>query len=214
MAHPGSMASVRRGGATARSSLGQWPVTTSGTVQNGLGMKPIFFASAAELRAWLSAHHATADELLVGFHKRGTGKPSPTWSEAVDQALCFGWIDGVRKRVDEARYTIRFTPRRPGSIWSKINVAKVGAFAAREDAKTGVYSFERARAAALSRAEATRLRAQPAAWAYFSDQPPSYRRAAYHWVISAKQDATRARRLATLIADSTAGRWVAPLRRR
>ena len=193
-----------------------------------MATKPIYFPSAAAFRAWLAAHHASHDELVVGFHKRGTGTPTLTWPESVDQALCFGWIDGVRRRVDEARYTIRFTPRRTGSIWSKSNVAKVAAladaghmmpageraFAARDDAKTGVYSFERARAATLAPADAKRFRAEPAAWNYFMKQPPSYRRAAYHWVISAKQEATRARRLATLIADSAAGQWVKPLRRR
>ncbi len=190
--------------------------------------KPIYFTSAAAFRAWLAAHHAAHDELVVGFYKRGAGKPTLTWPESVDQALCFGWIDGVRRRVDDARYTIRFTPRRAGSIWSKINVAKVGsltdaghmmpagerAFAAREEAKTGVYSFERTRAATLAPADAKRFRAEPAAWKYFMKQPPSYRRAAYHWVISAKQEATRTRRLAQLIADSAAGQWVKPLRRR
>jgi uncharacterized protein YdeI (YjbR/CyaY-like superfamily) len=191
-------------------------------------MKPIYFASPSKMRAWLSAHHTSHDELVVGFHKRDTGKPSLTWSESVDQALCFGWIDGVRRRVDDARYTIRFTPRRPGSIWSNINVAKIAAlerdghlmpagrraFDARDAAKTGVYSFERALAATLAPSDEKRLRADPAAWAYFEKQPPSYRRAAYHWVISAKRDDTRTRRLDTLVADSAAGRWVKPLRRR
>jgi uncharacterized protein YdeI (YjbR/CyaY-like superfamily) len=191
-------------------------------------MKPIYFDSPAAMRAWLAAHHASKDELFVGFYKRTTGRPSLTWSESVDQALCFGWIDGRRQRVDAARYAIRFTPRRPGSIWSRINVAKVEAlsrsgamtpaglraFAARDAAKTGVYSFERARAATLAPADAKQFRAERAAWAYFSAQPPSYRRAACHWVITAKREDTRRRRLATLIAESAAGRWIAPLRRR
>ncbi|HEY1812262.1 MAG TPA: YdeI/OmpD-associated family protein [Kofleriaceae bacterium] len=191
-------------------------------------MKAIYFTSPAELRTWLAAHHASHDEVVVGFHKRATRKPSLTWSESVDQALCYGWIDGVRRRVDDNRYTIRFTPRRPGSIWSRINVAKIAAldsaghlmpagrraFEARDDAKTGVYSFERERAATLAPGDAKRFRADPAAWTYFNKQPPSYRRAAYHWVISAKRADTRARRLETLIADSAAGSWVKPLRRR
>jgi uncharacterized protein YdeI (YjbR/CyaY-like superfamily) len=190
-------------------------------------MKPIYFASPAAWRAWLAQHHASKSEVLVGFHKRATGTSSLTWSESVDQALCFGWIDGVRRRVDGDRYTIRFTPRRAGSNWSKINVAKVAelvraghmmpaghrAYAARDEAKTGVYSFERAKAATLSRGDAKRFRDRPAAWAFFSAQPPSYRRAAYHWVISAKREDTRMRRLDTLIAESVAGRWIKPLRR-
>jgi uncharacterized protein YdeI (YjbR/CyaY-like superfamily) len=186
-----------------------------------------YFASPAAFRAWLDEHHASKTECLVGFHKAGTGKPTLTWPESVDCALCYGWIDGKRKSVDGARYTIRFTPRKPGSIWSKINVAKVAAlveaglmrpagakaFAARSDAKTGIYSFERAKAATLEPADEKRFRANKPAWAYFSARPPSYRRAAYHWVISAKKAETRASRLATLIADSAAGRHIKPLRR-
>ncbi|HEV7559420.1 MAG TPA: YdeI/OmpD-associated family protein [Kofleriaceae bacterium] len=190
-------------------------------------MKATYFESAAAFRAWLEANHASHREILVGFHKAGTGKPTLTWPESVDQALCFGWIDGRRQGVDAKRYTIRFTPRRARSIWSKINVAKVAAlieaklmqpagiraFAARDDAKTGIYSFERDKAATLDPADEKRFRANTAAWAYFSSRPPSYRRAAYHWVISAKKAETRSSRLATLIADSAAGRHIKPLRR-
>lgn len=186
-----------------------------------------FFASPEKFRAWLEQHHATKEELLVGFHKRATGKPCMTWSESVDEALCFGWIDGVRRGVDEETYTIRFTPRKPTSIWSKINVAKVealrsagkmrpageAAFAKRTDKRTAVYSFERKEAAVLAPDEAKALARDKAASAFFASQAPWYQRTATHWVISAKKPETRARRLATLIADSAAGLRIGPLRR-
>lgn len=190
-------------------------------------MKPRFFASPAAFRAWLEKNHATASEILVGFHKRATGKRSLTWSESVDEALCFGWIDGLRRKLDDEAYTIRFTPRKPTSIWSAINVAKVtalrqagkmtpageAAFAKRTAAKTGVYSFERNEAAKLSPAHEKRLAANKRAAAYFAEQPPWYRRTATHWVISAKKAETRDKRLAELIADSAAGRRIKQLRR-
>jgi uncharacterized protein YdeI (YjbR/CyaY-like superfamily) len=186
----------------------------------------VYFASPAELRAWFEANHETAPELWVGFWKKETGRPSPTWSEAVDEALCFGWIDGIRKRVDGESYTNRFTPRRKGSTWSAVNVKKVEAlvgqgrvrpaglkaFEARDPASTNLYSFEREHAALAPEQEAE-LRANPAAWAYWQSRPPSYRKAASHWVISAKQSETRARRLATLVADCAAGRTIGPLTR-
>lgn len=191
-------------------------------------MKPRFFATPAEFRAWLAEHHATAPELLVGFHKRATGTPCMTWPESVDEALCFGWIDAIRRRIDANTYSIRFTRRKPTSIWSAINVRKVEAlraagkmmpageraYAHRKAAKTGVYSFERNEAAVLPPAYARQLRANKAAHAYFEAQPPWYRRTSIHWVISAKKEETRERRLATLIADSAANRWIGPLRRR
>jgi uncharacterized protein YdeI (YjbR/CyaY-like superfamily) len=187
----------------------------------------IYFRGPAELRAWLTEHHATRDELLVGFHKRATGVPSLTWPESVEEALCVGWIDGIRRSVDAAHYTIRFTPRRRGSIWSAKNIATVHAliasgrmrpaglraFEARDAARSAIYSHERDNAATLAAADERALRANVAAWRYFSAQPPHYRRSAYHWVISAKRPETRASRLAALIADSAAGRWVKPLRR-
>jgi uncharacterized protein YdeI (YjbR/CyaY-like superfamily) len=190
-------------------------------------MKPRFFATPVRFRAWLEAHHETETELLVGFHKKGTGKPSITWNEAVDEALCFGWIDGVRHSLGDDAYTIRFTPRKRTSIWSAINVARVSelsklgrmmpaglrAFAARTPERTGVYSFERNAAAKLTPAEEEKLRAHGEAAAFFDARPPWYRRAAIHWVISAKRDETRERRLNQLIADSTAGRTIAPLTR-
>lgn len=182
--------------------------------------RPKFFATPAAWRAWLEEHHGAHDELLVGFHKRGSGKKSITWPESVDEALCFGWIDGVRRSLDETSYTIRFTPRRKSSTWSAVNVARVAeltrdgrmheagqrAFAARSAARTGVYSFERTEAAVLPEEHAARLAASPAALAFFEAQPPWYRRTATHWVVSAKQEATRERRFATLLADCAAGR--------
>jgi uncharacterized protein YdeI (YjbR/CyaY-like superfamily) len=189
--------------------------------------KPLFFAAPSEFRAWLELHHATSAELLVGFYKKGSGKPSITWPESVDEALCFGWIDGVRRSLGDDAYTIRFTLRKTTSIWSAINVGKVAeleklgkmrdagrrAFAARTAAKTGVYSFERSRAASFTDAQERALRANRKAAAFFDAQPPWYRRTATHWVISAKREETRTRRLAQLIADSAAGRTIGPLTR-
>jgi len=192
-----------------------------------MSVKPIFFPTPADFRAWLEVHHEVHAELLVGFYKRGSGKPSITWPESVDEALSFGWIDGVRRSLGEEAYTIRFTPRRATSIWSAINVARVAdltaqgrmrpmglrAFAARSEAKTGVYSFERNEAAKLSAEQERLLRKNKKAAAYFDAQPAWYRRTATHWVISAKREDTRARRLALLIADSAAGRAIPTLRR-
>jgi uncharacterized protein YdeI (YjbR/CyaY-like superfamily) len=191
------------------------------------GVDPVFFTCADEFRGWLAAHHAGETELLVGYWKTGTGRPSMTWSESVDEALCFGWIDGVRRRGDDTRYSIRFTPRKPGSTWSTVNVAKVAeltaagrmtpaglaAFAARRTDRTGIYSFERAADAALAPDEELIFRADAAAWEWFSAQAPSYRRVALHWVVSAKRAETRKRRLETLIGDSAAGLRIASQRR-
>jgi uncharacterized protein YdeI (YjbR/CyaY-like superfamily) len=190
-------------------------------------MKPRFFETPSDFRSWLSKHHETELELLVGFRKRHTKKPSITWPQSVDEALCFGWIDGVRRSLSAEAYTIRFTPRKPTSTWSAINVARVKeltalgkmapsglrAFAARTDARTGVYSYERAEAAKFTSAQEKELRANAKARAFFEAQPAWYRRATMHWVNSAKREETRARRLAQLVADSAAGRAVAPLRR-
>jgi uncharacterized protein YdeI (YjbR/CyaY-like superfamily) len=185
----------------------------------------VFFASPAEFRAWLEKHHGSETELLVGFHKKGSGRPSMTWSESVDQALCFGWIDGIRRSLGEDSYTIRFTPRKPRSTWSKVNVAKVEqlesdglmrpagrkAFEARSEDNTGIYAFERARPAELPPEYEERF--TPAAREFFEAQPPGYRRTATHWVVSAKKEETRERRLATLIEDSAAGRRLTHLTR-
>jgi uncharacterized protein YdeI (YjbR/CyaY-like superfamily) len=186
----------------------------------------VFFESPAEFRAWLEANHETATELWVGFHKKATGRPSMVWPEAVEQALCFGWIDGIRKRVDDHSYTNRFTPRKPTSNWSNVNIAKVAelaerglmmpagirAFQARDEAKSGVYSFER-RPEALPPAFEEQFRANETAWTYFQAQPPGYQRTAISWVLSAKRDETQLRRLATLITDSEQGRRIALLAR-
>ena len=188
-------------------------------------MGPTFYATPAEWRAWLHAHHADEREHWVGFYKRGSGRPSITWPEAVDQALCFGWIDGVRKSVDGERYMIRFTPRKRGSRWSTVNVARVreltaaglmrpagvAAFEARTE--VGTYSYEERDAAAFDQERERRLRENAAAWAYFRAQPPWYRRTATHWVMSAKREETRDRRLARLIEDSAQGRPIGPLAR-
>jgi uncharacterized protein YdeI (YjbR/CyaY-like superfamily) len=187
---------------------------------------PRFFGTAAAWRRWLEEHHDSAAELWVGFYRKGTGRASVTWPEAVDEALCFGWIDGVRKRLDESSYAIRFTPRRPGSVWSAVNLAKVealarrglmhpageAAHARRTEARSRIYSYEQ-REAAFPEAYARRFRRHPAAWRFFEAQPAWYRRTATWWVISAKREETRERRLATLIEDSAAGRTIRPLTR-
>lgn len=182
---------------------------------------PTHFASAAQFRAWLAAHHASAGELLVGFWKKSSGKPSIDWPEARDAALCFGWIDGVRRSLGDEAYTIRFTPRRKGSIWSNVNVARYEALTAdglmtpagvrayeENKGRQGVYSYENA-LRELTAAETRQFRANRPAWADWEKRPPSYRKAVLHWIASAKKEETRARRLATLIADSTAGRMIA-----
>jgi uncharacterized protein YdeI (YjbR/CyaY-like superfamily) len=190
-------------------------------------MKPKFFSTPEDFRAWLEAHHQTKKELLVGFHKKGSGRPSITWPESVDEALCFGWIDGVRRSLSQTDYVIRFTPRRPTSTWSAVNVARVAelmerrrmrpaglrAFAARRPERTGIYSFERKETAKLPKEQEKALRANRKAAAFFDAQPPGYRRTAIHWVISAKRQETRERRLSQLIADSAAGRRIGPLAR-
>ena len=190
-------------------------------------MNPKFFATQAAWRTWLATHHATAAELLVGFYKVGTGKPSITWNQSVDEALCFGWIDGVRRSIDDRAYSIRFTPRKATSIWSAKNVARMAellaaqlvtpageaAFAKRSAARTAVYSFERPEEAVLPPAMAAQLAKRKRAAAYFAEQPPWYRRSAIHWVIGAKREATRASRLATLIECSTQGEWIGLLKR-
>jgi len=190
-------------------------------------MEPTFFATPAEFRAWLERHHADRRELLVGFYKRGSGKPSITWPESVDEALCFGWIDGVRRSLGEDAYTIRFTPRQARSTWSAVNVkraaelidagrmrpAGLAAYEARGDDRTAIYSYEQRRHAALEPDQERRFRAVPEAWDWFQARPPWYRRAAIHWVTSAKRPETRERRLQTLIEDSAAGRPIGPLTR-
>ncbi|MCL4803740.1 MAG: YdeI/OmpD-associated family protein [Anaerolineae bacterium] len=189
-------------------------------------MDVVFFETPDHFRAWLEENHATASELQVGYYKKGSGRPSMTWPESVDQALCFGWIDSIRRRIDDESYTNRFTPRRPGSNWSLVNIRRVqelielgmmhpaglAAFEARDPAKSEEYSYEN-RPQGLAEPYETGLRANPAAWEYWTAQPPHYRRGSAHWVMSAKREETRQKRLATLIADSAAGQWIALYRR-
>ena len=176
-----------------------------------------YFRTEAAFRRWLEANHATAPELLVGFWKKSSGKPSIDWPQARDQALCFGWIDGVRKSLGEEAYTIRFTPRRKGSVWSKVNEERFAALSAEgvmtaagirahddETAKRGVYAYEKAPSALAPDDEAL-FRANAGAWADWEKRPPSYRRVVTHWITSAKKPGTRARRLAILIEASAAG---------
>jgi uncharacterized protein YdeI (YjbR/CyaY-like superfamily) len=187
----------------------------------------VFFRTPGDWRAWLEAHAAEATELWVGFFKRGAGETGITWPESVDQALCFGWIDGRRQSVDATRYRIRFSPRKPRSIWSTVNVARVQklaelglvqpagleAFARRRAERSGVYSHEQAGEPVLDAAEEARFRKRPEAWDFFQAQAPSYRKVALWWVVNAKQAATRSRRLEALIADSGGGRRLGHLQR-
>jgi uncharacterized protein YdeI (YjbR/CyaY-like superfamily) len=183
----------------------------------------IFFASPEELRDWFDANHAIAEELWVGYHRKATGRPTVTWPQAVDEALCVGWIDGVRYRLDEERHAQRFTPRRKGSTWSAINTKRADqliaegrmrpagekAFDARSPEKTAIYAYER-EAAAFTKEQQARFEADDAAWTFFRAQAPSYRRSIMHWVSSAKREETRERRFVKLLDDSRAGRRSGP----
>lgn len=189
--------------------------------------KPTFFPTPEDFRAWLEEHHDSAEVLWVGYYKKATGKPSITWPESVDEALCFGWIDGLRKSVDEVSYKIRFTPRKPDSNWSAVNIARVkelvlegrmrpaglAAYERRLETKSRVYSYEQRKKAKLDPEAEKRFRANTEAWEFFRSQPPGYRKTAIHWVTSAKRKDTRKRRLDTLIKDSANGVRIAPLRR-
>ena len=190
--------------------------------------KTLFFATPGEFRAWLEEHHGTKTQLSVGFYKRVSGKPSITWAESVDAALCYGWIDGVRNSIDAISYRIRFTPRKPTSTWSAVNVKRVAeltrmglmrpagtkAFEARRGDKTGIYAYEQRKYAKLPPAYEKQFRASKKAWEFFQSQPPWYQRTAAYRVISAKQEATRQKRLQELICDSAAGMRIKELRRR
>jgi uncharacterized protein YdeI (YjbR/CyaY-like superfamily) len=180
-----------------------------------------FFKSSAEFRRWLSLHHGTERELLVGFYKKASGLPGISYKEAVDEALCFGWIDGIKKRVDEHRYTHRFTPRKAGSTWSLVNTNRVNeliaqkrmaqpgldAFERRDPKKTGIYSFER-QASVFDAALERRFKRHTAAWTFFHAQPPGYQKLMRFYVMSAKQQATRERRLALLVESSAKGQRI------
>jgi uncharacterized protein YdeI (YjbR/CyaY-like superfamily) len=189
-------------------------------------MKPKFFPTAAQFAAWLRDNHQTESELLAGFYKKDSGQPSMTWPESVDAALCFGWIDGVRRRIDDASYSIRFTPRKPRSIWSAVNIRRMQeltavqrveaagakAFAARSEERSAVYAFEQQNVA-FDEAQQKLFRANKAAWRFFEAQAPWYRRTATWWVISAKRAETKTKRLETLIEDSAAERTLRHLSR-
>ncbi|MFT3744893.1 MAG: YdeI/OmpD-associated family protein [Pyrinomonadaceae bacterium] len=178
-------------------------------------MPPKFFSDQSKFREWLTTHHASETELLVGFHKVGSGKRSMTWPESVDQALCFGWIDGVRKRIDDESYSIRFTPRKAGSIWSAVNIKKVeeltksglmqpagiAAFEKRTEAKSKIYSYEK-EASELSPEFEKQFRKNKKAWEFFSTQAPSYRKVMIHHIMDAKQEKTRVSRLTATIEAS------------
>ncbi len=180
-----------------------------------------FFKTPSDLRKWFEVHHASAPELWVGYYKKDSGKPSISWPESVDEALCFGWIDGVRKSVDDISYKIRFTPRKPRSIWSAVNIkraqelmeqglmqpAGLRAFQARTENRSGIYSYEQ-RSLELPDRYGKKLKKHPAAWEFFQAQPPSYRKAANWYVLSAKKEETRLKRLEQLIAHSEAGRRI------
>jgi uncharacterized protein YdeI (YjbR/CyaY-like superfamily) len=185
---------------------------------------PLFFPTQASFRKWLEKNHDKADELLVGFYKVNSGKQSITWSESVDEAICFGWIDGVRKSIDAESYSIRFTPRKPGSIWSAINIQKVenlskqglmhpagmAAFEKRKEHKSGIYSYEK-EPAILSKDFLKKFQSNKNAWKFFQTMAPSYQRTAIHWVMNAKQESTKLKRLDELINDSEAKRKIKSL---
>ena len=186
-----------------------------------------FFASPAEWRGWLEKHHVDTQELWVGFYKRASGRPSITWPEGVDGALCFGWIDGVRKSIDATSYKVRFTPRKPRSIWSAINIrranelsqsglmhsAGLAAFEKRDGDRSAIYAYEQRKAAKLPPAFEKKFRGNAEAWKFFQSQPPWYQRTSTYWVISAKKEETRLKRLATLIDCSARKRNIPSLNR-
>jgi uncharacterized protein YdeI (YjbR/CyaY-like superfamily) len=185
-------------------------------------MEMRYFATSAEFRAWLAENHTTATEIGIVLHKKASRKPTMTWSEAVDQALCFGWIDGIARRFDETSRVQRFTPRKPKSNWSAVNIAKVkqlkarglmtpaglAAFARREEARSAVYSYENRHLAALDPAREAMFRANAQAWEFFTKQAPSYRQTSIYLVMNAKRDETRTKRLGKLIDASAQGRRI------
>jgi uncharacterized protein YdeI (YjbR/CyaY-like superfamily) len=189
-------------------------------------MKPAFFKTQKDFRKWLEKNHDKLTELWVGFYKKSSGKPSIDWPQSVDEALCFGWIDGIRKSIDEKSYKIRFTPRKPRSTWSAINIKRVGelkklgliqpsglkAFSYRKDDKSVLYSYEN-RHKGLDLVYEKKIKANKKAWEFFQTQPPWYRHTSGWWVMSAKKEETRRKRLAKLIEDSENGRRIAQLLR-
>jgi uncharacterized protein YdeI (YjbR/CyaY-like superfamily) len=192
-----------------------------------MSSKPQFFPDPAGWRAWLKKHHASTDELWVGFYKRDSGRPSITWPESVDGALCFGWIDGVRKRIDAFSYKIRFTPRKPRSTWSAINIkratelsklglmhpAGLAAFEKREGTRSAIYAYEQRKTARLPPAFEKQFRDSAEAWSFFQAQAPWYQRTSIYWVISAKRLETQVKRLALLMSHSANKRPLPALER-
>ncbi len=186
-----------------------------------LEVKRTFFSNQFEFREWLEENHEKETELFVGYYKVNSGKPSMMWSESVDQALCFGWIDGVRKSIDDVSYFIRFTKRKPNSIWSGVNIKKIeelkkqglikpagiAAFNLRNESRSKIYAYEK-EVVKLSEDFEARFRANKKAWSFFQSLPPSYHKSAINWVMSAKQETTKVKRLEELIRDSEAGRKI------
>jgi len=184
--------------------------------------KPVFFSTPSAFRKWLAGNHDRATELWVGYYRKDSGRPSITWPESVDEALCFGWIDGIRKKVDDESYKIRFTPRRAKSTWSAVNISRVAvltregrmqppgvaAFERREESNSARYSFENRESAKLTAADEREFRRERAAWDFFQAQPPGYRRLVAWWIISAKRTETRRTRLQRLIQQSRAKRRI------
>lgn len=189
---------------------------------NKSSAEPLFFSTPRAFREWLKASHSISQEQWVGFYKKASGRPSITWPEAVDEALCVGWIDGLRKTIDAESYKIRFTPRKTTSNWSAVNIGRVQeltklgrmrptgvkAFELRTEEKSGIYAYENRKLAEFGKTEEKRFRARPKAWDFFQNQPAGYRKLATWWVISAKREETRLKRLERLIAESEAGRRV------
>jgi uncharacterized protein YdeI (YjbR/CyaY-like superfamily) len=183
--------------------------------------KVTYFRTPADFRKWLAVHHRSARELWVGFHKKSSGTPSITWPESVDEALCAGWIDGIRKSIDDDRYTIRFTPRRRGSIWSAVNIKRVSAlrrekrmlpagleaFKDRRENRSGIYAYEQRRDR-LEEPYAGMMKKHKPAWEFFEAQPPGYRKVIGWWIVSARQEETRLKRLATLVEASARGQRI------
>jgi uncharacterized protein YdeI (YjbR/CyaY-like superfamily) len=186
--------------------------------------QPVFFNSQREFRSWLEQNHDKATEIIVGYYKVGSGRQNMTWSQSVDQALCFGWIDGIRRSIDKDSYCIRFTPRRTGSIWSVVNIKKVeeltkqglmnpagiAAFSKRKDIRSGIYGYEQ-KVLSLTPEFEKKFHANKKAREFFRSLPPSYQSTAIRWIMSAKQEITRIKRLQELIADSEAGRRIKAL---
>jgi uncharacterized protein YdeI (YjbR/CyaY-like superfamily) len=182
-------------------------------------VNPRFFPTPLAFRKWLAANHAKAKELWVGFYKKDSGKPSITWPESVDEALCFGWIDGIRKTIDEESYKIRFTPRKPGSVWSAVNIRNVErlikekrmraaglkAYEAKKEYRSGIYAYEQ-RPAELVEPYATKFKRNKKAWEFFQAQPPYYRKTMNWFIVSAKQEETRLKRLDILIEACANGK--------